>query len=213
MKNLILFIIALFIAGCAPVKFYDSDHNWKHNPVTSDSLVKTMHAVVEMDEDGVVPKRIRLIEWCHAFVADFAGSTKLVTATHCINSSMTGDTFLYEKYNGIGTSVATVDRVYNDVVIATVYDRSLVPLKIDPHYDPQIGDVAVNVSYSGVSTGKIIGSLGDNWYDTTTTTFRGHSGSPMFNRFGYVWGVMSACTKAIDKSDCNHGYAIVSGIY
>ncbi len=213
MKKLILPLL-LFITSCYQPVFVEKT---SFTPaITGDSVVALVEAYVKNDVD-VVPESIQLRETCSAFGATDGATKFLVTAKHCLDHVKPGDKFRYEYTNGIGTEIAEVASFNGDVLFAIVNDKKLHPFEVDRTYEPRYLDLAVSVSvpFQSVSYGRVVSSLGSNFYDTDQTITRGWSGSPVINEDGNVWGVISMCKVTRDKGndDCDPSYAVVSSIY
>jgi trypsin-like peptidase len=208
-------IVALSILACSNQTYVN--HTVTNPGVTSGSVVSVMEPYVAVDDDydSGISMAIKLRESCSAFAVSDVDTTYLVTAAHCLSNPVPGAKFRYEYYEGIGTEVATVDVIRGDVAVATVNDSKLVPLRVNGSYHPTGLDlaVAVSVTYSDVSYGRVIGELTHGYFDTDQTIRRGWSGSPVLNEKGNVWGLLSMCKVTNGESDCDPDYAIVASIY
>ncbi len=203
----------LFVLSCAQPVFVDKT---KLSPaITGDSVVALVESYVQNDGSGI-PVAVKSRETCSGFGATDGNAIFLVTAKHCLDLKP-GDKFRYEYTNGIGTEIAEVASFDGDVLFAIVNDKKLRPFEIDRTYEPRYLDLAISVSvpFQAVSYGRVVTSLGSNFYDTDQTIARGWSGSPVVNEDGNVWGVVSMCKVTRDKGndDCDPSYAVVSMIY
>ena len=217
MKIVLLLTLALSVAACSPQVLIDKNNNYHGKTITENSVVATIEPYVSIDYDSEpsISMRIKHREACSAVAVTDQATTFLVAAAHCLIKPAQGKQFRYEYLNGVGTELATIEAISNDVVYASTEDSRLDPIQIDRSYVPSTNDQAFVVSstFESVNSGHVIGKLSSVSYDTDNTIVRGWSGSPVLNKNGYVWGIVYGCLVENGETECEPNYTVVSKIY
>lgn len=209
-----LYLLGLFAQGCAPATLAQAGA--QSPAITGASVVTLVRPAARwtwgsLSEEGITSSgfKLRYEPSCNAFA--IAGGL-LMTAAHCVNGIEPGGEVRYLSPNGVGHGIATLLSVNEAHDLATCEAQGLTPLPVTS--PPRDGEPVLSVSslYEQISEGRVLGRLSTGYYETSQTIIHGWSGSPVLDTHGRVWGVVSQCTQAAGKLDCEPGRAIVTAL-
>ncbi len=188
---LLVGVAIMSACGCTPAQYPGAQ-------VSRASVVTLVTPRERSDADGVW-SRVVFVPSCNAFAVERDSEVYLATAAHCLADPPTlGQTLRYLAPNGVGHGFARVTflDLSGDRALAVATGGDLEPLREAGPPGEGAWVESVSSYYSAVSAGTVIGELSDGWHQTTQTIVFGWSGSPVLDRQGRAWGIVSKCPLA-----------------